>query len=108
MWETLISKPCPLPPSEERDKLLEKYKKILSDVREIIDNDEIIKKIIAEYPNIESESQEDYEINRKERIKKVLEKAGYKRPVDMDLYAEALKTNMGGYSIVLERDITEI
>ena len=22
MWETLISRPCPLPPSEERDKLL--------------------------------------------------------------------------------------
>ena len=74
MWETVISKPCSLPPSEDRDKLLEKYKKILSDVREILDNDEIIEKIKAEYPNIESESREDYLKNRKKELRKYWKK----------------------------------
>ena len=103
MWETLISKPCSLPPSEERDKLLERYRKILSDVREIIDDNKIIKEITDEYPNHESESQDEYRKNRKERIQKVLQRAGYKSPEGMELYAQALKTNVGGYSIIETR-----
>ena len=108
MWETIISKPCTLPESEEKEKLLAKYKKILSDVREILDNYDIIQEILSEYPDKKSESQEEYVKNRKVRIEKVLQKAGLVTPEDINLYAEALRTSLGGYSIILERDIDEM
>ena len=61
-----------------------------------------------EYPERKSETKEEYVVNRKERIKKVLHHAGLVTDEDRNLYVEALKTSFGGYSNILERDISEM
>ena len=106
IWKTLISKPSQLPKSE-KEEMLVIYKKILSKVKSILDDNEIIQGILAEYPNKEEESRDVYVKNREIRIKKVLSLAGLKTD-EFDLYVHALETSSGGYTIMLERDIDEI
>ena len=107
VWETLIAKPSRLSLSE-RQQLTVKYKKILKDVREILDNNELIQSILNEYPDKHLENKDTYKKNREERIRKVLKMAGLKTIEDMELYVQALSTSSGGYSIVMERDLDEM
>ena len=105
IWKTLISKPVNLPLTEKQEKM-NKYKEILTKVKAIIDDDELIQKILSEYPDRKNETRVEYIKNREIRIKKVLNLAGLKSQEDYDLYVEALQASSGGYSILLERDIS--
>ena len=104
VWKTLISKPFKLLTSEMR----EKYSKVLKKVRNIIDNKNIIDKILNEYPNRLNENRDEYEVNREVRIKKVLNLAGLNTQEDYNLYISALQASTSGYSIILQRDINEM
>ena len=107
IWRTLISKPPQLPVAEKEKKMTE-YKKILNNVKAILEEDELIQNILSEYPDKNKESREKYVENREIRIKKVLNLAGLKTEEDFNLYVEALEASKGGYSILLERDIDEL
>ena len=107
IWETLVSKPLNLPLSEKEEKM-KKYKEILTRVKSVIDNTELIDKVISEYPDREQETRDEYIQNREIRIKKVLNLAGLKTQEDFELYVSALQASSGGYSIILERDIDEL
>ena len=107
IWKTLISKPLNLPLSEKEEKM-GAYKKLLKNVKAILEETELIESILSEYPDRDKESREDYVTNRDIRIKKVLKLAGLETQEDFDLYVEALLASNGGYSILLERDIDEL
>ena len=104
IWKTLISKPSPMITKETK----ELYKKILKDVRTILDDKDVMAKILEEYPNKKIETREVYVKKRQERIEKVLNLAGLKTKEEYDLYVSALETSKSGYSIILERDIDEM
>ena len=99
--ETIIVEPCRLS-GEEREEKFKKWTEVLSKVREVIENDEIIDRIMAKY-NKADESKDEYMANRKQRIKEVLEIAG----VAMEDYELALSNSRAGYTVVLARDIDE-
>ena len=103
IWETLIAKPYTLLSKETQDK----YSKILKNVRKVLDDEKTIQLILQSY-NKEEESKEEYEINRKERILKVLNIAGLKSDEDHEMYKSALSMSKSGYTIILERDIDEM
>ena len=100
IWKTLISKPINLPLLEKEEKMGE-YKKILKNVKAILEETELIESILGEYPHRDEESREEYVRNREIRIKKVLNLAGLETQEHFDLYVEALQASNGGYSILL-------
>ena len=104
VWKTLISKPFTLISPELR----ERYSSILKKVKAIIEDKEIIEKIKSEYPDMKNEDRDEYERNREERVKKVLNLAGLKTQEEYDHYISALESSTSGYSIILQRDINEI
>ena len=107
MWKTILTRP--MKTSEESDKdLTQKYKEILKKVKDLIDDKDVIKAILEEYPKDLDISKELYELNRKKRIIKLLNIAGFQSDEELQQYEEALKFSTPGYSIVLERDIDEI
>ena len=104
VWKTLVAKPSKLLTAERK----EQFRKLLKDVRNILDDEDIIKKILSKYPEKKSENRKDYLKHREERIKKILNLAGLKTEEQYDLYLSALEASTSGYSILLERDIDEM
>ena len=89
------------------DSKTQKYKKILKDVKEVLNDRDLINEIMDKYEK-ESEKDGKYQVNREKRIKELLNKAGLKTEDDYKMYEEALKFSGTGYSVILERDIDEI
>ena len=81
---------------------------MLKDVKELINDKEVIKDILDEYPKDQDLTVEDYKNNRKKRIVKLLALAGLESHEDIQLYEDALTFSTPGYSVVLERDLDEI
>ena len=107
IWRTLISRPLEIS-GEEGKKLKAKYDKILNDVKELLEDKEVIKKILEEIPKDLDKTVEDYKENRKKRILKLLAMAKLESEEDIQMYEDALKHSTAGYSVVLERDLDEI
>ena len=61
-----------------------------------------------EYPKDQDITEEDYRLNRRKRILKLLSLAKLETDEDVQLYEDALKYSTSGYSVVLERDVDEI
>ena len=72
-------------------------------MKEHLENDDLIAKILTKYDK-KNETKEEYNINRKQRIIKLLEVA----QVDEETYYTALKYSSAGYSYHQERDLDEI
>ena len=107
MWRTLITRPLEVS-GEDGTALKNKYRKILKDVKDLLNEREVIENILADYPKELDITVEDYEHNRKKRILKLLSLAGLDSDEDVQLYEDALKYSTAGYSVVLERDLDEI
>ena len=107
MWRTLLSRPLEVS-GDDGTQLQKNYKKVLKDVKELINDKEVIKNILDEYPKDQDLTVEDYKINRKKRIVKLLALAGLESHEDIQLYEDALTFSTPGYSVVLERDLDEI
>ena len=83
---------------------MDKHKKVLASVLEILENKELIDSIMEEYKK-ENETISEYRDNRKERILKVLEHAN----IDPEDYIRALKeSSRKGINVILARDIDEL
>ena len=107
IWKTLISRPMETS-GEEGDKLKQKYKKVLKDVKELLDEKGITESILEQTPKDLDTTLESYQKNRKKRVLKLLSIAGYKSEEEIQLYDDALKYSTAGYSVLLERDIDEL
>ena len=103
VWKTLVTNPS----IQLSDSQKNKHKKILTDVKDILNDENVIKNIMKKF-NKDEESIDEYIRNREKRVKMVLAAAGYKTEEDFDLYIEALSCSSAGYSIILKRDIDEI
>ena len=104
IWKTILVRPYPYAEfAEEKEKNLEYYLHILKKVKELLEDDELIAKIMMKYDK-KSESKEEYKINREKRILYLLSVA----KVDRDIYCKALKYSRAGYSYHQKRDLDEI
>ena len=80
------------------------YNKILSDIEEVLVDEDVIKILMERYPK--GETIDDYDSNRCKRIDDLLEIAGR---ISYDDYITALKmTRKHGSTVLLQRDIDEI
>ena len=106
IWRTLISRPLKVT-GEEGKKLKGKYEKVLRDVKELLEDKDVIKDILDKIPKDLDITLEEYKENRKKRIVMLLSKAKLESKEDIQLYEDALKYSTEGYSVVLERDLDE-
>ena len=100
---TMIVEPCDAETAEERDELLVKYRSVLKKVKETLEDDDAINRIMGKYDK-QKETKEEHAKNRTKRIEELCEVAG----VDYDLYIEALRTSKSGHSIIQKRDLDEV
>jgi hypothetical protein len=109
-WKTLIAKPFKLTGDEGNDKK-NKYKALLKKVKHLLNDEEVIAKII-DSPKYDREKEALdkalYETNRELRIKELLYMAGLETDEDWNLYLEALQYSKSGFSVVMARDLDEI
>ena len=105
MWNTIITKSQVCDEDEEaKNERIEKNRKVLEKVMNILEEDDVIEEIMNEY-NKEMESIDEYRWNRKERILRVLKLAD----VEPDDYVKALKeSSRKGVNVILARDIDEL
>ena len=75
----------------------------LRKVREILLDEDQVKEIMNKFSKETESAGNEYEKNRKERIRLLLEKAN----VQFEDYLTALKTTKSGYKVFLARDIDE-
>ena len=102
--KTIIAVPLEGVPIEEKHKRLKNYKAILKKVGAVLNDEEKINQIVAKFGSSENETLDEYEENKKQRIKELLEMAD----VTIEEYENALSYTNGGYKVVHERDVTEI
>ena len=107
MWKTILTRPMKLTEKAGEDQK-HKYSEILKKVNELINDNEVIQTILKEFPKDLDTSKQLYELNRKNRIVRLLNMAGLKSDEEILMYEEALKYSTPGYSLVLERDLDEI
>ena len=99
---TIIVQPIKDNSQEKRKQTLAKGSLIIQKVTEIAQDKEVISQIMQNYKK-ENESEKDYKINRKERIKDICKRA----EVNFDDYLTALGNSNTGYKVILARDIDE-
>ena len=107
IWKTILAKPMRAT-GEEAEKMKSSYKKILKDVKEKMVNEDVVDSIMKEYPKKLDITREKFVVNREKRIKMLLTLAGYGKDEDLVLYENALTYSKKGYSIILERDVSEM
>ena len=100
----MLSKPIEGKNAEEISDRKIKHKEVLKRVLEVCEDKEEMGKIWKDY-NKQTETREEYDINRKKRILKVLDLAG----VSPECYEAAVREkNKIGVNIILARDIDEM
>ena len=105
IWKTIITKSQVFDEdTDAKNERLERHAKVLEKVMIVLEEAEVIEGIMSEY-NKDMESIDEYKLNRKKRILKVLELAD----VDPDEYLTALKeSSRKGVNVILARDIDEL
>ena len=99
--ETIVAQPAR---GEDRQKILSKCNDTIIKVREVLSDEEKMKKILESFCKKDERPGSDYEEKRLERINMVLKEA----KVSYEDYMTTLRTTKKGYSIVLARDIDEV
>ena len=101
--ETIIVRPCEENDPDLKEQLLVTYREILKNVKDVLEDDDAIKKIMTKYDK-QAETKEEHQANIEKRVKDLCEAA----LVDYDMYLKALSTSKTGYSIIQRRDLDEI
>ena len=107
IWKTIVSKPLKVS-GDEGEKLKQNYNKVLKDVKEVLKDSDVVNSILEEHPTDQDTTLELYKANRMKRILKLLALAGLESESDIALYEEALTFSLAGYSVLVERDLSEI
>ena len=100
---TIIVEPCKADSPTKKEKMLVKYRKVIQQVQEVIEDEEAMQKIMSQYDK-QNETQEEYIQNREKRIRKLCQVAD----VNYEEYIKAISTSKTGYSVVLQRDLDEV
>ena len=100
--QTIIVQPLDEKSQEKRKQRLAKDSIMIQKVTTLAENEEVISEIMQKY-NKEEESESDFQINRKERIKEICRRAD----VNFNDYLTALGNSNSGYKVILARDIDE-
>ena len=100
---TIIVKPCEGKSQKEVDEMLGKYREILSKVKDVLEDEDQVNKIMNKYDK-QNETKEEYKENTIKRIKDLCQVA----EVDYEQYVKALGASRYGYSIVQRRDLDEL
>ena len=101
--DTIIVTPCEGSSQEDIDADLARYRIVLRKVRDVLEDEEQMNKIMNQYKK-QKETKKEYKENIKLRIEALVKVAG----VDYNDYLRALGTSKTGYSIVQQRDLDEI
>ena len=93
--------PVEAPNAETKER--KNYGKILSDVEDVLNDDEKVQEIMSKYPK--GSTDEEYKENRAKRIDLLLEKSG---GITYEDYIIAIKkSNKQGSTVMLQRDVDE-
>ena len=104
IWKTMLSKPIEGESAEEISDIRIKHKEVLKRVLAVLEDKEEMAKIWKDYDK-QTETIEEYGVNRKQRILKALELAG----VSPKCYEAAVREQTRkGVNIILARDIDEM
>ena len=95
--------PCDITNTEKRDKKLAEHRVVLGKVKEVLDDEDAILKIMEKYDK-QAETKVEYDVNMKKRIEELCALAG----VDYKEYIDALGTSKTGHSVVQKRDLDEM
>ena len=98
--KTIVAKPLK---KEDRQNIMTKYNEILQKVSCILEDKEIIEKIMLDYSK-KTETKTEYPKLIEERVRKICAIAG----VQYEEYIAAISTSNHGYKVVLRRDIDEL
>lgn len=103
---TLISQPMHKEISEkEKNEKIKVYNRILIKVKDVIENESEIEKILSKYDK-STEDKTSFETNRALRIEEMLTAANLSQE-EKNLYEASITYNPAGYSFVMARDIDE-
>ena len=72
IWKTILTKPVKGDSAEEKIEKKKANKETLEAVREVLDDEEAVKEIMEEFGDKKKETKEDYMLNRKQRVLRVL------------------------------------
>ena len=75
IWKTILSRPLKGESAEEKTKRGKTHKEVLEAVCEVLENEETIDSVMKEFGDKKAESKEEYIVNRKKMILKILEMA---------------------------------
>ena len=104
IWKTIMSRDLNDNDLDKKQEKLKKHKEVLDAVLVILEDTEIVEKIMDKYDK-SNETIQDYKENRKKRILEVLKLA----KISEEEYIIALQESCRkGISIILQRDIDEI
>jgi hypothetical protein len=108
-YKTIISRPPDKNRSADQKKSLEeKHDGILKRVQKVLDDEDVLKSILEEFPKSSEKTVAGATLGRKHRIDAVLEKAGLCTEEEKKQYQAALEYSSSGYKIVMARDIDEL
>ena len=104
IWESMLTKPVEGESEEEKSDRRIIHKHVLKAVLDVLEDENEMGKIWKDYDKL-SETQEEYKLNRKQRILRVLEIAG----VSAKSYVAAVREQAKrGISVILARDVDEM
>ena len=103
MWKTIIAGGVSGETPEDKEEKIARNHSILRKVKEILEIEEKVESILSDY-NLEEENKEEYEVNRKERIVKLLKEA---EVTDQEYESAIRESSKRGVTVILARDITE-
>ena len=99
-YRTIIAKPPKHCTEEEKNHLQTKYDSIITRVRNVLENKEVLDGIMNEFPKDNEVDKKEADEGRSKRIDAILEKAGLASKEEKQDYEKALGFNLSGYAVV--------
>ena len=104
IWKSMLTKPVEGETEEERSDRRIRHKEVIKALLDILEDENEMVEIWKDYDKL-NETREDYNLNRKKKILKVLERAG----VSAKCYVAAVREQTRkGVSVILARDVDEM
>ena len=108
-YRTLIARPPSAKCTEEEKNVLQtKYELILSSVRKVLENKDVVNEILEKFPKEKEGKTAEADEGRRNRIDTILNKAGLTSKEEKEDYEKALAFSLSGFTVVYARDIDEL
>ena len=108
-YRTLIARPPSAKCTEEEKNVLQtKYELILSSVRKVLENKDVVNEILEKFPKEKEGKKAEADEGRRNRIDTILNKAGLTSKEEKEDYEKALAFSLSGFTVGYARDIDEL